>query len=102
MTQQIVPTNLVPVGRAQVTDMDPAVGVTVPAGAKFAYLQAETADIRWTDDGVTTPTATVGMLLIAGQAPLSYPGDLSKLNFFETATSSVLHVHFYGYQGAAK
>ncbi|KKK66451.1 hypothetical protein LCGC14_2963970, partial [marine sediment metagenome] len=51
MTQQIVPTNLVPVGRAQVTDMDPAVGVTVPAGAKFAYLQAETADIRWTDDG---------------------------------------------------
>ena len=102
MTQQIVPTNLVPLalGRQQLT---PSIvtALTVPAGAKFAYLQAEGSNIRWTDDG-TTVEDDVGMLLIAGQAPFPYPGDLSKLSFIDdAATSGTLHVHYYGYKGAA-
>lgn len=99
MTQQIVPTNLVPVGHEQIT-VATVKSLTVPAGAKFAFLQAEGSDIRWLDSG-TPPTLTLGMLLIAGQAPFSYPGDLSKLQFIDdAATSGTLNVSYYGYFGA--
>lgn len=32
----------------------------IPAGATYARVQAEAQAIRWTDDGVTTPTASIG------------------------------------------
>ncbi len=103
MIQPVTPTNLVPLalGRQQIT-VATETALIVPSGAQFAYLQAEGSDIRWTDDG-TEATGTVGMLLIAGQAPFPYVGDLKALRFEDDgATSGTLHVHYYGYQGAAK
>ena len=102
MTQQIVPTNLTPVGHQQITDVSSAVSLTVPAGAKFAYIQAEDADIRWLDSG-TAPTASLGTLLYAGHEPLPYLGDLTKLQFIDdAATTAVLNVSYYGYFGSVK
>lgn len=45
--------------------------LTSPTSAGGALIQVEDAPIRWTADGATTPTSTVGML--------AYPGDLIEL-----------------------
>lgn len=70
-----------------------ATALTVPATATFAVIEAELADIRWRDDGVS-PTASVGMLLYAGTAP-TFGGDLATLQFIGTQTTSVLNVSYY-------
>ena len=102
MTQQIVPTNLAPVGHEQITDVSLVTALNPPNGAKFAFLQAEDADIRWLDSG-TDPSATLGMLLLSGQSPFSYPGDLKKIRFIDDGvTVAILHVSYYGYKGAVK
>ena len=49
--------------------------------------------MRWRDDGVD-PTASVGMLLVAG-TPLQYDGDLSRIKFIETTASAKLNVSYY-------
>lgn len=90
-----VPARLEPKGYQQITDVSSAVGLTVPKGAQFAKLQAETGDIRWRDDG-TSPTGTAGMLLVAGAAPEMYIGDLSALEFVDDGTSvATLNVTYY-------
>ena len=60
----------------------------------MVLLQATAQNIRWTDDG-TTPTATVGMLLYAGNDPYPFTGDLSALQFIEVAATAVLNVSYY-------
>lgn len=83
-----------PRGYEQITDMDPAVGLTVPdAGATFALIYCEGADVRWRDDG-TDPTAAVGMLLADGEV-LLYDGPLASIKFFETAAGAVVNVSYY-------
>lgn len=59
-----------------------------------ALIQAETQDVRWTDDGDVDPTTSVGMLLKANSV-LQYTGDLSKLRFIETAASAKLNISYY-------
>lgn len=66
----------------------------VPAGATMALLQAETANVRWRDDGVA-PTTSVGMVLVSGQPPVLYQGTLSKLRFIAATGSPALNVAFY-------
>ena len=49
---------------------------------------------RWRDDG-TAPTATVGMLLSAGQTQ-TFSGDLAALKFIQTGAGvATLNVSFY-------
>ncbi len=55
------------------------------------YLQATTQNIRFTVDG-TAPTATVGMLLVAGAEPFYYAGSLIDLRFIQTTSGAVLNV----------
>lgn len=100
MTQQIVPTNLDPMGHEQIT-VATVKSLTVPAGAKFAYLQAQTGPIRWLDSG-TAPTSTLGTLLIVGNPPWLYEGDLYAIQFIDDgATSGTLNVSYLGYRGSA-
>lgn len=82
-----------PLGFQQVTALNTAKALTVPAGATFAHIQAESKDVRWRDDG-TNPTAALGTLLYAGQDML-YVGDVNKIRFIETAASATLNVHYY-------
>jgi len=69
-----------------------------PVGANFAMLQAFTQDIRYTMDGTTTPTATVGMLLETGAAPEQFSiEDMMNIQFIQvTAGAGVLSVHWAG------
>lgn len=88
-------------GYQQITDLSSAVGLTVPTQtpngsntkANFALVIAETQNVRWRDDGIS-PTASVGMLLVAG-TPLQYDGDLSKIKFIETTGSAKLNISYY-------
>lgn len=88
-------------GYQQITDLSSAIGLTVPARtpeglsakANFALIIAETQNVRWRDDGVD-PTASVGMLLVAG-TPLQYDGDLSKIKFIESTASAKLNISYY-------
>lgn len=66
----------------------------IPAGANMIWVQAEAQNIRWRDDG-TNPTTTVGMILISGQAPVSYTGTISALKFIDATAGGILDVAFY-------
>jgi hypothetical protein len=66
----------------------------IPANATMAVFQAESANVRWRDDG-TAPTASVGMLFISGGAPLLYTGTLSEIQIIAATGSPLLDVAFY-------
>lgn len=85
-------------GYQQITSLSSATGLTVPTAPagdtiKAALLQAETQNVRWRDDG-TNPTASVGMVLAAGDT-LLYDGDLSKIKFIEATASAKLNVTYF-------
>ena len=67
---------------------------TLPVTCGYAIIQNNgTASVRWTDDG-TTPTAAVGMLLIAG-AELDYAGDIAAWQAIEVAGGATLDITLY-------
>jgi hypothetical protein len=85
-----------PLGYQQLTTaLSAAVGLTVPAGATSAVVQAEASDVRWRDDG-TNPTPTVGMLLPASQ-PATFTGaaELAALKFIAATSGSILNVSYF-------
>ncbi len=93
-------TDWVSLGFQQITSLTGSTALTVPGGATCAFIQAETKDVRWRDDGVA-PTAAIGNIL-GGPVPgavenegMWYRGDLSKLRFIETAASAKLNVSYY-------
>jgi hypothetical protein len=88
------PGTLVPKGYQQITSLSSATALTVPTGSKVALIQAETKDVRWRDDG-TNPTASVGMIIAAGET-LAYTGTLSAIKLIESAASAKLNVSYYG------
>jgi hypothetical protein len=71
--------------------------VAVPLDAIAVLLQAETQNIRLRYDG-TAPTASVGFVLVAGDAPirLEGKGKLRNLKVVEVAASAKLN---YGFEG---
>ena len=75
----------------------PAVGIALPTDndkkPNVALLQAEAQNVRWRDDG-GVPTSTVGMLLYAGEI-IMYDGDLSKIQFIQTTSGSIINVAYY-------
>lgn len=83
-----------PLGYQQITSLSAAVAPTVPANTERCLLQAETQNVRFRDDG-TDPTATVGMILVAGAAPFPYEGNVSALKFIEATASAKLNILYY-------
>jgi len=84
----------VALGYAQIAAGTTAAGLTVPAGATLALIKAETADVRWRDDG-TAPTATVGFPLGSSDPVFAYSGSLSAIQFIAQSGSPVLNVAFF-------
>lgn len=83
-------------GYQQITNLTASVGLDVPDDCHFALIQAETQNVRWTDDG-TTPTAAIGMILIADTNPVLFNvQDLQALRFIQTAATAKLNVSYYG------
>lgn len=66
----------------------------IPPAATMALLQAETADVRWRDDG-GAPTAAIGSIVVHGNNPILYTGTLSALRFIALSGSPLLDVAFY-------
>lgn len=65
----------------------------IPAGANSVYLEAETAGIRYRDDG-GAPQASVGMIIASGAA-IYYVGPPSGLRFILQTGSPLLNAAFY-------
>jgi hypothetical protein len=71
-----------------------ATSLTVPAGAKYAFVTVEGGSVRYRVDG-TAPTATVGTLLTVGQQ-LQYAGNLSTIKFIDaTGSTGTIDVDYY-------
>ncbi len=66
----------------------------IPPGATQAVIQAESAAVRYRDDG-GAPTASVGMEIVSGANPIFYTGTLSALRFIAATGSPLLDVAFY-------
>ena len=92
----------VPAGYAQITVTSGTVGglsgtaasLIIPSKANRILMVAETANIRWRDDGGPL-SANVGMLLVTNAVPFEYTGTLSALQFLSTGASALLNVSYY-------
>lgn len=90
---------MTPLGYEQFSSFDSAaVKLSIPTGCTHILWRAETASVRWRDDG-TDPTTTVGMLITVGNEPHYYPGDpeqaRAKLRVIGTGATAILHVAYY-------
>ena len=79
----------------------PATGVALPTVASatipipiIAAIQVDAQSIRYTDDGVTVPTATVG-ILIPTNSLFIYDGDLNAFRMIQTAVSATVNISYY-------
>lgn len=72
-----------------------ATHLDVPAGAKYAVIQAEGGDMRWRDDG-PPPTGTLGTRSYDSVVWV-YQGDLTKIQFIQVTgmAAGVVNVTFY-------
>lgn len=72
--------------------------LTVPTGATIAEICAETAGVRYTDDGTNATTAN-GIPVVPSSATLpscfAYTGPLSALKFTAISGSPTLSVSYY-------
>lgn len=66
-----------------------ALTVTKPDGARSILVQALTQNVRYTLDS-TTPTASVGFQLKAGDPPILIPVYNSAIKFIQETATAVL------------
>jgi hypothetical protein len=71
-----------------------ATGLTVPAGARYATVCASTAPAKYTTDGTTAPTTTLGQPLAAG-ACVSLSGAAVLANFRAISATGTLDVEYF-------
>lgn len=91
---QTIDSPLEPLGDQLIADVSAAVGLTVPDGAKYAWLQAQDQNLRLRDSG-NNPTASNGILLTADGPPVFYSGDLTKVKVIEVTATGALFVSYY-------
>jgi hypothetical protein len=82
-------------GYQQITSLSTAQALTVPKGTARALVQPESQSVRWRDDG-TSPTATVGNILAAGDTLEYDAAALEVVKFIEVTASAKLNIHYYG------
>lgn len=83
-----------PAGYQQVSTLTSSTGLpSVPVGTTLAVIQAETQNVRYRDDG-TAPTASVGMILVAGDM-LYYTGNMADIKFIQVTASAKLNITYY-------
>lgn len=98
-----------PMGFVAVTVAATAVGLTsvvvtgtthftVPSGANFAALVAESSPVRWRDDGVA-PTPSSGMIMQTSQVPFEYSGDLNAIQFISVSGTAAVSASLYKVAG---
>jgi hypothetical protein len=93
------PSGMRQLGYQQITSLNTAQSLTVPAGTILALCIPETQAVRWRDDG-TAPTASVGQPLSVGSELRYDAGGTAALKFIEQVASAKLNVIYYGFQPA--
>ena len=68
-----------------------AVSASIPAGTKFATVQAEDANLRWTTDG-TSPTSTTGAIIYVGDTA-EISASLANLELIATSGTGKANIH---------
>lgn len=88
---------LSPNGIQNITDLNAETFLTVPAGSTAAFIAVETEAVRFTNDGVTAPTSSVGVLLTAGSKIFVLsPEVLANLQFINAqANDAALSVSYF-------
>jgi hypothetical protein len=81
------------VGYQQITGMTTSTSLVVPQSSTFAIIQAEAQNVRWRPDAIA-PTATVGMILFAGD-DMIYTSDLQKFRVIEMVSGAKLNVSYF-------
>jgi hypothetical protein len=71
-----------------------ATALTIPAGARYATICASAAMAKYTTDGATTPTASVGQPLSAGSC-VSLSGPSVLANFRVVSAAGTLDVEYF-------
>jgi hypothetical protein len=59
-----------------------------------AYMTASATAVRYTDDGTTVPTASIGMRLPVGIAPFLYQGNLAAFRAILESGTPTLDVTY--------
>jgi hypothetical protein len=83
------------IGFQQLATLTASTGLTVPVGARCAYIQCEAQAVRMRGDG-TAPTAAIGLRLTTTAAPFFYQGDLASLRFIEEVAGGKINCEFLG------
>ncbi len=81
-------------GFQQITSLDSAAVLTVPASATFALISCAGGNVSWRDDG-TAPTSSIGMFIYDAQPPQLFSGNLSVVKFIKAGSSPKLNVSYY-------
>jgi hypothetical protein len=84
----------IPLGYQQITSLSSATALTIPAGAQYALITCEVANVRWRDDG-SAPTASVGMILATGSTLVYEVGNLALIQFIQVSSGAILNVSYY-------
>jgi len=82
------PSQLSNVGFTVVTDLSSAVALTPSAGTKLTEVQALGGNIRWRSDG-TSPTASSGMILYAGDVRWFSRTELATTQFIQESSADL-------------
>jgi hypothetical protein len=68
--------------------------LTIPSGAIFAWVQVSGGTAKYTTDGVTTPTTSVGMTLLQNSPPMLLSGATVLANFRIISSIGTLDVEY--------
>ena len=86
----------VPIGsHTQTAAISAATAIAVPKGARYILIQCATQNVRITFDGTTTPTATVGFLIVAAAAPQKYYVQGCTIQVIEVGATAKLDYQFF-------
>lgn len=75
-----------------------AASPTVPAGTRTVLITVDSAPVRFTMDGSTAPTATVGLRLVQNLAPLvlNNAHAINNLSFILESGSPNVQLAYFG------
>lgn len=73
--------------------------LTVPVGTERAWLQCSGGNVRYTLDGSTTPTASVGMIIVNGAhqpVEIAVTAGLRDMKVIKESGTVILQITYFG------
>ena len=83
------------IGYEKISTLSSATGLNIPEGATMAWLQAETANIRYRLDGAS-PNALTGFLMRSTEPPIELQSELQYARFIQETAGAKLSVIYFG------